>query len=565
MKRFLLTTVMGITALLLLGCSSSSLEPVEVGGFAVEVIAELQMATHAFTREGELIEGSLEFVELDYIEGLGIQIPERPDLETKFILELIDAEFYDYQNENLEFTFEPQESTTGTFDAIKFTDAGTFTFAIRQSTETDGSWEIDHSVFEIVITVTEDVENERLVANASNAEARFVNVWIADMSDEILEVLESQSTTITVQFVGDVFLHRGPIEAARTNAGTQTFDFRPFLTHIRSYIDGDLTIANMETPVDVLGDNRDITTFPLFNAPFEILEALDYAGFQHLNTANNHSFDRHWGGILATVENIERAGLTQTGMYVDAAAREIPTIFDINGIRVGMVSYTDSVNGLDNFVSAEQREFAVRRFRSHVIDDVPSMLESANWLREQGAEVVIMSLHWGAEYVDNPTQMQREIARALVEGGVDIIMGKHSHSPQPVEWHYREDGTRGFIMYSLGNFLADQTRLNPPDNRTQFGILATVQITHESNGEIRLTNADILPTLTMRDFNGNVLRHRDDVTVLPVIEGQIPEQFTNQMFRDWGNRAYNHLTRIVGEEFITRRHGVELFYQSGGN
>ena len=558
MKRFLLTALTGLAILILAGCNNTdtTFEPVGITGFTVEVTTELKLVTHDFTSEGELIEGSLDFVELDYIEGLGIQIPERPELENRFVLELINAEFYHYQNEDLEFVFESQESTAGTFDAIEFIDAGTFTFAISQIADAESDWEIDASIIEIIVTVTEDVENERLVAAVESVEPRFVNTWTVDISDEMQERLPA---VINIQFVGDVFLHRGPIEAARTNAGSETFDFRPFLTHISPFINGDLTIANMETPVDVLGDNRDITTFPLFNAPFEILEALYYAGFHHLNTANNHSFDRHWGGLVATVENIERAGLTQTGMYVEAAAREIPTIIDVNGIRVGMVSYADSVNGLENFVSAEQREFAVRRFRSHVMDDVPSMIESANWLREQGAEVVVMALHWGAEYVDNPTQMQRDIARALVEGGVDIIMGKHSHSPQPVEWHYRDDGTRGFIMYSLGNFLADQTRLNPPDNRTQFGILATVQVTRESNGEIRLTNADILPTLAMRDFNGNVLRHRDDVTVLPVIEGQLPEQFTNQLFRDWGSRAYDHLTRIVGEEFITRRHGAELF------
>lgn len=403
---------------------------------------------------------------------------------------------------------------------------------------------------------TEDYEIYQPVVEAPNEEYPVITVEPEEVEGEIKieeEVkVEPEPTTITVQFAGDVFLHRGPIEAARVVGGNDEFDFRPFLTHIRPFIDGDLAIANMETPVDVLGDNRDITTFPLFNAPFEILEALQYAGFHHLNTSNNHSFDRHFGGLVATVNNIERVGLGQTGMYIDAGARNVPTIFDVNGIKVGMISYTDSVNGLEFFVSDEQREFAVRRFRSHTLDDVPSMIESVNWLREHGAEVVIMSLHWGAEYVDHPTQMQELIARALIDGGADIIMGKHSHTPQPVAWHYREDGTRGFIMYSLGNFLADQTRLSPPDNRTQFGMLVTVEITRDNSGKIKLTHADVLPTLCMRDFNGDTLRHINDVTVLPVIQGELPEQFTSQLFRDWGVRAYNHLTRIVGEEFITR-------------
>jgi len=147
---------------------------------------------------------------------------------------------------------------------------------------------------------------------------------------------EPEPIEIRIQFAGDILLHRGPIDAA--NIGPSTYDFRPFLRDIKPFIDGDLSIVNMETPVDVLGENRDITTFPLFNAPFEILEALQYAGFNHLIAANNHSFDRGFDGLVATVQNFEHVGLDFTGMYVDADAFHVPTILDVNGIRVGIIA-----------------------------------------------------------------------------------------------------------------------------------------------------------------------------------------------------------------------------------
>ena len=365
---------------------------------------------------------------------------------------------------------------------------------------------------------------------------------------------EPEPTTIRIQFVGDILLHpryTGSVETARI--GPDEFYFKPFLRDVKDFIDGDLSIANLETPVDVMGNNQDLTTFPWFNVPFEILPALVYSGFDHLIFGNNHTVDRGFDGMIATIDNLESVGLQQTGAYPTMDARNTPTIIDVEGVQVGIIAYTDSLNGNDWMLTPEQNAYVVRRFRSHVLDDVPSMIESANWLREQGAEVVIMSLHWGAEYVNHPTETQRIIARQLVEGGVDIIMGNHAHVVQPVEWYYREDGSRGFIIYSLGNFLADQTRLNPPIEPTQFGKLVTVAITRSVDGVTTLDDVEILPTLTMRDWAGDTLRFRDDISVLPLIEGELPDFITNQSIRDWGRRAYNHVVGLVGEEFVTRR------------
>ena len=358
---------------------------------------------------------------------------------------------------------------------------------------------------------------------------------------------------IRIQFAGDILLHRGPINAARI--GENTYDFRPFLRDIKPFITGDLAIVNMETPVDVLGGNRDITTFPRFNAPFEILEALQYAGFNHLIAANNHSFDRGFSGLVATVENFERVGLDFTGMYVDAEAFHIPTILDVGGVQVGIIAYTDSVNGLESLVPAEMRPYAVRRFRSHVPDDVPAMGEDIANLRAAGAELVIVSLHWGAEYVNAPTEMQRQIARGLSEVGADVIMGNHAHVIQPIEWHERENGGRSLIIYSLGNFLADQTRLQTPIERTQFGKLVSLQVIRYPSGEIRLGVCEVLPTLCMRDRTGNTLGIVDGISVMPLVGGELPAFVVDENLRAWGRRAYAHVVHIVGEEFVAGTHG----------
>lgn len=361
---------------------------------------------------------------------------------------------------------------------------------------------------------------------------------------------KAEQVAIRIQFAGDILLHQGPIEAARTSE--HTFDFRPFLRDIKPFLAGDLSIANLETPIDVLGGNEDITAYPRFNAPFEILEALKDAGFNHLMTANNHAFDRGIDGLIATVAHLERIGLTHTGMNIDEEAFNTPTILDVNGIQVGMLAYTHSVNGLESLIPEEMRPFALRQFRSYTMGDVPMMAEDIINLREAGAQLIIVSLHWGEEYVDTPTQMQQLIASELSEAGADVIMGHHPHVIQPIEWYYRSDGSRSLIIYSLGNFLADQTRLVTPIERTQYGMLVNLDIVKEHSGEIRLVMAEVLPTLCMRDFDGTVLGAVDFVSVLPIFDGELPAFITDNEVRTWGRSAYEHVVNIVGEQFIAR-------------
>jgi poly-gamma-glutamate synthesis protein (capsule biosynthesis protein) len=179
------------------------------------------------------------------------------------------------------------------------------------------------------------------------------------------------------------------------------------------------------------------------------------------------------------------------------------------------------------------------------MDSVPYMAEDIARIREAGAELVIISLHWGPEYTNSPTNMQTQIARGLVDAGADIIMGHHSHTPQPLEWHYREDGSRGLIIYSLGNFLADQIRMNVP--ATQYGMLVTAYVTKCNADGISLTGAMVLPTVFVRD-SGRTLG--SPYSILPLINGEVPDAVESENLRAWGRRAYAHVLQIVGEEFV---------------
>jgi poly-gamma-glutamate synthesis protein (capsule biosynthesis protein) len=346
-------------------------------------------------------------------------------------------------------------------------------------------------------------------------------------------------------------MHTTPVRHA--NTGGDTYDFTSFFEAIRPYIDGDLSICNMETPVDAYGGNKNLSGYPIFNAPYEILEALKFAGFDHLVTANNHSFDKKLYGLQNTLENISRAGLTSTGTYTSEEEFNTPTILDVNGLQVGIIAYTYSLNGLDTWVPSDLRPFAIRKFNDGSLTDIPRMTEDIENLRQAGAELVVVSLHWGAEYGDKPSAMQERIARALCEAGADIIYGTHSHSPHPMEWYTRgEDGRRSLIMYSLGNFAADQIAANRL--KTQYGMLVDVTVTKSPDGSVTLDDCSVLPTLFYRE-RGYIPQGGYNYSLIPLVSAELHGETRPGFMPDdaawtWGRDAYAHVLKVAGGDFV---------------
>jgi poly-gamma-glutamate synthesis protein (capsule biosynthesis protein) len=290
---------------------------------------------------------------------------------------------------------------------------------------------------------------------------------------------------------GDILLHTRPVAAARTEEG---YDFRPYFEEIAPYLEEGFAVCNMESPVDAFGGNAKLSSYPMFNVPYEILPALRDAGFDALVTANNHSYDKGLGGLIATRRNIDAAGLLHTGVNETQEQYDEYLIADVNGIQVGILAYSELDNGNSWNIPAENLPFAMRRFTLSE-DSVPAMAQDMQNCRDAGAELIILSLHWGAEYQDRPNDAQVNLARLLAEQGADVVMGNHSHCVQPMEWVDTPRGER-VIFYSLGNFFADQTALDPPRPKTQYGLLATVRAVKD--GDTLTLSAETLATHSRR-------------------------------------------------------------------
>lgn len=267
------------------------------------------------------------------------------------------------------------------------------------------------------------------------------------------EAYLEQRWEATLLAVGDIMVHM-PQLPAYYDAASSSYELSPWFDRIKPLLQsGDWVIGNLETPI--AGKDLKYSGFPRFNAPAELLEALVGAGFQLVSTANNHSMDRGFPGIQRTLINIRKAGLVPIGTSASAADQHRTIIEERNGIRMGFLAYTYGTNGIP--VPTDKR-YAVN------LIDLPIIVEDIVKLKKSGVDVVTVSLHFGIEYQRTPNELQISLAHELVKAGADVILGSHPHVVQPYEEieipaSESRDGNarKGIVIYSLGNFISNQT------------------------------------------------------------------------------------------------------------
>lgn len=257
----------------------------------------------------------------------------------------------------------------------------------------------------------------------------------------------------TLLAIGDIMVHMPQLPAYYDAVG-QSYDFTPWFERVKPiFAQGDWVIGNLETPI--AGKDLKYSGYPRFNAPDELALAIKDAGVQLLSTANNHSLDRGFPGVVRTMNKLRKAGLVPIGTSVSAADRKRLVIEERNGIRMGFLAYTYGTNGIP---IPSDRPYAVE------LIDPSAIKRDISRVKEAGADVVTVSLHFGVEYQRMPNGQQTELARELIAAGADILLGSHPHVVQPYEEiavpaEDSVDGTarKGIVVYSLGNFISNQT------------------------------------------------------------------------------------------------------------
>ncbi|NUK21164.1 CapA family protein [Streptomyces lunaelactis] len=243
---------------------------------------------------------------------------------------------------------------------------------------------------------------------------------------------------------GDVLPHDSVIRQARADADGDGYDFRPMLAGVRPVISGaDLAICHMET---VYGGNGDYTGYPAFKSPPQIAKALASTGYDSCSAASNHTLDDGAAGVRRTLDALDEAGIRHAGSARTAAEAARPAWLKAGGAKVAQLAYTYGTNG---FPFPEKQPWAVS------LIDERKIVADARAARKAGADVVVVSLHWGTEWETDPDEKQLRLGRTLTASttdgrpDIDLILGTHTHVPQAYE---KVNGT--WIVYGMGNQIA---------------------------------------------------------------------------------------------------------------
>jgi poly-gamma-glutamate synthesis protein (capsule biosynthesis protein) len=280
--------------------------------------------------------------------------------------------------------------------------------------------------------------------------------------------------TLRLYAVGDINLGRR-LAKERLLEGDTLY---PFLALRDSLASADITFGNLESPI-APDTSAGPDSVGIFMAPPAAAAALARAGFDVVSTANNHAWDGGPAAVEETMRRLTRAGVRFVGSGFGRDMAEQPVILERRGWRVAFFGLTRAWNP------------APYTFHRHAGSeyiawgDTGRIYPAIREVKANGrADLVVVSMHGGTEYVDTPPKHMQELARGVVDAGADLVLAHHPHVLQPVIWYKHKP-----IVQSLGNFVFLQddpwTRLSAilrvvvtPDRRLRLSAIP-VHVGHQ--------------------------------------------------------------------------------------
>ena len=304
------------------------------------------------------------------------------------------------------------------------------------------------------------------------------------------------TTTIHIKAAGDLNVTDKVVASGRASFG-EYYDYtRAFLDVAAVMSDADLTILNFEG--DLVGPPYGTHTA---SAPLELMQALNSIGVDIVQMANSYSIHNGMIGLTQTLNNIRSAGIEPVGAF--STSEEFSrskgyTICDVQGIKVAVVAFTKGMGGLglpvgsENCVNKLYTDYD-SEYKKIDKDGIRSILKS---VRSEKPDVIIAMLHWGMEHNDQVFETQEDIAELMLEEGVDVILGTHSHMIHRIDYS-QEQST--LVAYSLGDFFGDASKAG-----TNYSLVLDIQITKDNDmGTTRIDGFEVTPIYTLSEADGN--------------------------------------------------------------
>ena len=243
-----------------------------------------------------------------------------------------------------------------------------------------------------------------LISGSGGGESGNAGAWASDLTIEEQQAQEEEKqaepVSVTISAAGDCTLGTDEYFNASTslNAFYNSNGAEYFFRNVKSiFEEDDLTIINMEGTLTEETTRQDKTY--AFKGPAEYAQILTAGGVEAANLANNHSRDYGEKSYTDTIETLDAAGITNFGY--DRTA-----VMDVNGVKVGLIGTYELSDGMG-------------------CED--GMIANIKAVEEQGAQIVIVSFHWGIERENYPTENQVNLAHSAIDNGADLVLGHHPH------------------------------------------------------------------------------------------------------------------------------------------
>ena len=313
----------------------------------------------------------------------------------------------------------------------------------------------------------------------------YIKQEVGNIQEELKKVEEAEvkeDSFASIVSFGDTLCHK-PVDDAVYDEAIDDYDFSPIFKYIEKYFENaTIIIGNCESPM--AGKERGYSGYPAFNGPEHLAIDLKELGVDIMSTANNHTLDKGFSGLSSTIEFLDKQEIASVGTARTQEEQNTILFRNLNGIRTAFLAYTYGTNGIP---LTQDKPFCVN------LIDKDLMLSQINKAKEEGAELIVVSIHWGVEYQTTENEEQKEIAEFLVKNDVKIILGSHPHVLQPMKTITVEDDKgeekKGLIIYSQGNFFSNQRQEN-----TRNTAIFNIQIKKDGKtGEVTVKSSTYTP------------------------------------------------------------------------
>lgn len=336
------------------------------------------------------------------------------------------------------------------------------------------------------VSMDEDYTDSNLLENRSDS---------SNTSSDSSSTSDS-SRSFTLCAIGDVMCHNTQYWDAYVKS-TGEYDFSYVFKDIVKYtMSPDITVGSLET--SFAGADRGYSNYPTFNSPDNLAYSLRQIGVDVLSTAGNHCLDMGYSGLCRTIDVLDGYGISHLGTYKTQDEQKQILYNYVKGTKIAFVNYTYGTNGIP---IPDGKEFCVNLINK---DLIKTQLDTA---KSEGADMIVACMHWGTEYRTTANSEQEELADFLFQNGVDVILGNHPHTLEPMEKRtvtLADGSTKDcFVIYALGNFICDQNYEN-----TRNSIILNLRITHSSDNKISIDRVTYTPIHMYKNPNLSIQRFK---------------------------------------------------------